>query len=376
VPEGGKKTLEITLPDPRPALPVKVVDKRGSTIEAAQVSAVSLDPSEWLRVTAFSDARGQLQLAGAAGLAARVEVHAPGHAGRIVVTTPDTKELVIELSPAETLTGEVVSRRREPIPMAEVTLQTESGVRHARTNKDGVFTIGEVSPGPARLRVRAPGRAPDERAIVIEDRGGRRPTEVARFELAEEGVVEGTVVDERGAPVPGARVAKDAVPTYLPAFAILNGMAVTDGKGHFRLGELDPGTITLEAYAADVGRARKTDVRVSAGRTTSDVKLVITREESPKEPIATGGVAVTLGETAAGIEAAEVVIVAVAEGSEAERGGLAMGDVLVEVGGVKVSSITDARARLSGPVHDDVLVKVKRGERVVPLRISREAVRR
>jgi len=154
-------------------------------------------------------------------------------------------------------------------------------------------------------------------------------------------------------------------------------MAVTDGKGRFRLGELADGVAVLEAYAADVGRARRTDVRVNAGRTTSVVKLVIVRGEAgPKEPNATGGVAVTLGETAAGLEAAEVVIVAVSDGSEAERGGLQAGDVLVEVGGAKVTSIVDARSRLSGPVQADVLVRVRRGERVVPLRIAREAVRR
>ena len=91
---------------------------------------------------------------------------------------------------------------------------------------------------------------------------------------------------------------------------------------------------------------------------------------------ATGGVAVTLGETVAGLEASEVVIVAVAEGSEAERAGVAPNDLVVDVGGVRVKSITDARARLSGPVHDDVVVKVKRGERVLTLRIPREQVRR
>ncbi|MDF2698434.1 MAG: hypothetical protein K0S65_6818, partial [Labilithrix sp.] len=272
VPEAGKKTVEITLPEPRPALPVKVTDHRGSALEAAQVSALSLEAGEALRVTAFTDARGRAELAGAKGIAARIEVRSPGHAARVVMTTPETPELVVELTPAESVSGEVVTRRRDPLANAEVTLQTESGVRHVRTNKEGAFTIGDLSAGPARLRVRLPGHAPEERAIAIEDRGGRRPTEVARFELVEEGVVEGVVVDGRGDPVAGARVAKDAVPTYLPVSAALNGMAVTDGKGRFRLGELGEGTIALEAYAADVGRTRRTDVRVSAGRTTSDVK--------------------------------------------------------------------------------------------------------
>lgn len=380
IPEGGKKTIEIIIPDPRPALPVKVVDRRGSGVDAAQVSAVSLDPGEALRVTAFTDPRGRAELASAKGIVVRVEVRAQGHAARTLTTTPETNELVVELAPAENITGEVLSRRRDPIANADVTLQTDIGVRHARTNKDGAFTIGDVSAGAARVHVRAPGWAPAEKAITIEDKGGRRPTEVPRFELAEEGIVEGIVVDGRGDPIAGARVAKDAVPTYLPVGVTPVGMAVTDGRGRFRLGELSEGAIALEAYAADIGRTRKTDVQVSRGRTTSDVKLVITRgaEPSMKEPLATGGVAITLGETSvSGVDPApEVVVVAVSAGSEAERGGLAVNDIVVEVGGAKVASIVDARQRLSGPVHDDVLVKVRRGERVLVLRVAREAVRR
>jgi protocatechuate 3,4-dioxygenase beta subunit len=377
IPEGGKKTIEVTLPEPRPSLPVRVTDPRGTGIDSAQVSALSLDPSEALRTTAFTDARGRAELAGAKGIALRVEAHAPGRAGRIVMTTADTQELLIELTPAESVIGEVTTRRRDPLAGADVVLSTESGVRRTRTNKDGTFTLGDVTPGPAKLRVRIPGYAPDERAIVIEERGGRRSTEVARFELRDEAIVEGTVVDAKGDPIAGVRVARDAVPTYLPASGTPIGMTVTDGKGHFKLGELAEGLIALEAYAADVGRTRRTDIRTSAGRTTDRVKLVIVRGETgTKEPIATGGVAVTLGETGAGLEAAEVVLVAVSEGSEAERAGLTTNDVLLEVGGVKVASIADARARLSGPVHDDVIVKVRRGERVLTMRITREAVRR
>jgi S1-C subfamily serine protease len=131
------------------------------------------------------------------------------------------------------------------------------------------------------------------------------------------------------------------------------------------------------AYAPDVGRARVADVRVLSGRTTDGVKIVLARGEGvAAEPLATGGVAVTLGETPAGLEAAEVVVAAVAEGSEAERAGLAPGDRLLEVGGARVASVTDARSRLSGPVHDDVLVKLRRGERTLLLRVPREQVRR
>ena len=377
IPEGGKKKIEVALPEARPSLAVRVTGDRGTAVDAAQVSAVSLDPAEALRVTAFTDARGNAELANAKGLPLRVEIRAPGRSAKIVVTTAETASLSVELAVAESVTGEVWANRRETVDGAEVTLQTETGTRHARTNKDGVYTIADVSPGPARLRVRAKGRAPVERDVTVDTRGGRRPTEIAKVELAEEGVVQGVVVDAKGEPVPGARVARDAVPTYLPATGLPPGMAVADAKGRFRLGELGEGSVVLEAYSPDVGRVRLSGVRVLAGRTTEGVKIILVRGEGASaEPLASGGVAVTLGETAAGLEAAEVVIVAVSEGSEAERAGLAPNDLVIDVGGAHVKSITDARSRLSGPVHDDVVVKVKRGDRLLTLRIPREQVRR
>lgn len=377
VPEGGKQKLELVLPEPRPALPVRVTDGRRG-IDAAQVSAVSLDPGEAARVTAFTNARGEAELAGGKGLALRVEVHAPGHATKVVTTTHDTAQLDVELAPAESVTGEIWANRRETIDGAEVVLQTEGGVRHARTNKDGVFTVGDLAPGPARLRVRAKGRAAVEKAVVIEARQGRRPTELGKLELAEAGVIEGVVVDGKGDPVPGARVAKDAVPTYLPVGVPAAGIATCDARGRFRLEDLAEGNVVLEAYAPDVGRARVNGVRVVSGRTTDRVRIVLVREAGgSSEPSASGGVAVTLGETAAGPEGGpEVVVAAVAESSEAERGGLLPNDVLLEVAGQKVHSMTEARARLSGPLHDDLVLRVRRGDRVILLRLSREQVRR
>lgn len=379
VPEGGKASISITLPDVRPALPVRVTDARGTRLEAAQVSAVSLDPAEALRVTAFTDARGEAILQGAKGLALRIEAHAAGKATRVVVTQGESESLVITLGSAESITGEIRNHRGQPLDGATLTLHTEGGVHHARTDKDGVYTINDLSPGPARMRVRAKGRATVLRDVVVEDRGGQKPTEVPRIELAEEGVVEGVVIDNKGNPVAGARVAKDAVPTYLPVGTQMMGMAVSDAKGRFLLNELAEGNIVIEAYAPDVGRTRVTAIPIRAGRTTDNVKITLTRDEpgsNPSEPLATGGVAVTLGETAAGLEGPEVVIVAVASSSEAERAGLQVNDLVMEIGGKKPKNIVDAREKLSGPVHDDVVVKVKRGERVVTLRVAREQVRR
>jgi C-terminal processing protease CtpA/Prc len=119
-------------------------------------------------------------------------------------------------------------------------------------------------------------------------------------------------------------------------------------------------------------------VRVVAGRTTDRVRIAIASDgaRAPgarEHGEATGGVAVTLGETSS---PPDVVIVSVVEASEAERAGLAPGDVLVDVDGADVRTMEDARGRLSGPVEQDVLVHVRRGERTLALRVPREPVRR
>jgi C-terminal processing protease CtpA/Prc len=94
---------------------------------------------------------------------------------------------------------------------------------------------------------------------------------------------------------------------------------------------------------------------------------------SSKAPGTSGNVAVTLGETDAPVE---VVVVHVVEGSEAERAGLAPGDVILTVDGAHVASMKEARARLEGPIADDVLLGVRRGGQTLTLRVTRESVRR
>lgn len=377
VPDGGKATAEFVLPEPREPVAVKVVDERGRPVATAQVSASSLDVTEALRTTVFTDARGEAELPSSRGLPLRLEVSAPSFATRVMPAVADVREVTVELAHAERLTGEVRENRRAAAAFAEVSVRTESGIRRGVTDKDGVFVVGDLPAGPAELRVRAKGRAPHTANVRIEKHAGQRPTSIGVVELPEEGIVEGTVVDAKGNPVAGARVGKDAVQTFVPATSSGQGaLASTGSRGAFRLSELAEGETVIEAYAPDLGRGR-TSVRVLSGRTVSGITIVLTSDgPATAEAMATGGVAVTLGETAAGLERAEVVVVAVAEGSEAERAGIFANDTVLEVGGVPVTTIAEARARLSGPVHDDVLVKVRRASRTLSLRVPREPVRR
>jgi hypothetical protein len=378
IPAQGKKDIVVRLPEPRDALAVSVVDDRDRPVDAAQLSATSLAADTPLRTTSFTDRRGEALLKRARGVPLRVEVSAPGRASRVVTTDGSGESLRVELEPAESVTGEVLSGRgRDAIAGADVTIYTDLGVRRARTGSDGTFALSELVAGPARLDVRAAGFAPVTDTVTVPDSRGRRPFAIPRIELSAEGVVEGEVVDGRGEPVPGARVARDHVPTWLVVGENPPGIALTDARGHFVLKQLPEGTDMLEAYAPDVGRGRAEGVKVVSDRTTVNVRITLVGDRgddaASKGPAASGSVAVTLGESD---EPVEVVIVSVVSGSEAERAGVEPGDVLTAVNGDEVHTMEEARARLSGPLADDVLVVLRREDRALTLRVRREAIRR
>jgi C-terminal processing protease CtpA/Prc len=69
-------------------------------------------------------------------------------------------------------------------------------------------------------------------------------------------------------------------------------------------------------------------------------------------------------------------VATVASGSEAERAGLLAGDRIVAVDGQRVSSAKEARARLFGPLGDDVVIEILRGQGTQKLRFAREKVQR
>lgn len=373
VPEGGRASVRVVLLDPRDDLPARVLDARGEGIDGAQLTIASLEPSVPLRATVFTSRRGEAKLAGAKGLPLHVEARAPHFAARSLELSADASEVRVELAASESLTGEVRSSRRDRLQDAELTVYAEDGAHRGRTNKDGEFTLRDVPPGPVRVRVRAQGFAPKLFEARVQESGGRRATTLPRVELDEESVVEGLVVDGRGDPVPGARVAKDAVPVVLLAGAPPPDLAVADARGRFKLAELPQGLVTLEAYASGRGRGRAA-VRLVAGRTTRDVRLVLDGEhDAAREPRGAGGVAITLGENSA---AREVGVASVVEGSAAERAGLEPGDILVEIAGAAVHTIAEARARLSGPLGDDVVVKLRRRGRLESRRVPREEVRK
>jgi protocatechuate 3,4-dioxygenase beta subunit len=377
IPEGGRRELVVRLPPPRESMDVSVVDERHSPIGGAQVSVSSLSADTPLRATEFTDDRGHAVVKHVRGLPLRIETSAARYARRGVTVDSAPSDVAVEMVPAVRATGSVVTARTgDPVAQADVMLVSSLGVRRARTSANGTYDLDGLAPGVVQLRVRAKGFAEGTEQATVPAMDGSRDTELPPVELAAEGVVEGEVVDSRGDFVANARVAKDHAPTWIVVGTTPWGVVATDSRGRFSIGELPEGSVTLEAYAAGAGRGRAEGIAVKAGRTMVGVRIVLvggSRDDANIEPTVGGSVAVTLGESA---DPVEVVITSVAEGSQAERSGLAVGDVISAVDGSPVRTMQEARDRMSGPLAEEVILHLQRGTRAVILSVAREPVRR
>jgi hypothetical protein len=376
VEEGRRTTVDLQLPAPREPVEVRVTDERGSAVEGAQVTMLSLDPNAPIRQTLFTTTAGTVVFEDARGLKLRVVVDVPGFPRASETVEGDRPSLRIALARGVLVEGKVTADRgREPVAGATVTLIADGVRKVALTDAGGAYRLTDVRAGAARLTVSHPTYAEAESDVDIHDPGrADRAFELPTVDLEQPGSIEGEVVDARGDAVLAARVAVGMAPAFLPAGALPAGIAVTDSSGRFTLKGVRPGNVSLEAFAPGVGRGRG-EASVVAGRTASRVRIRLSPTAEEPEIATTGSLAVTLGERGAGQEL-DIVVVHVAPGSEAERAGVRAGDILVEVDGRVPSSMQDARARLSGPAGSDVIATVVRGDSEVTLRIVREQVRR
>jgi hypothetical protein len=375
VPDRDRARIEIVLGKPREAVSIHVEDDRGYPVDRVEVRVVSLDVGDALRRTLFTSDGGDCELHDAAGLPLRLVLVRPGKASLTQVVESAPSKLTLTMLEGVEGRGQITARDgRDRVAGVDVTLFTTAGARHARSDAEGAFVFKDLSPGKVRLRAAHPDYAPAEAHVTVA--GDRdHPADLGTVDLSESGEVEGEVVDESDQPVAGARVARDAVPTFLPLGPLPPGVVATDRNGRFKLGGLPEGKVSLEGYFADVGRGRAEDVVVRAGRTTDRVKIALSGgPPSSRDPKGAGSVAVTLGE-----HAGAVVVLLVPAGSEAEAAGIEPGDVLAEIDGHPVRTIEAARARLTGPLGEDVVVTVRHeddGAEATTLRVRRERVRR
>ncbi|HQP34764.1 MAG TPA: carboxypeptidase regulatory-like domain-containing protein [Polyangiaceae bacterium] len=370
-----RKSLDIVLRAERDPVAVTVQDDRGYPIDAVQVTAISLSKESSLRSTSFTGKDGVASIPDAAGVAIRFEVSAPGYATLIKIVQEAPKELKLSLVPGVRVRGRITARNgRDRLDDALVTAYVESGARHLRTDKDGNFQMTDLAPGSLKLRVEHKEYVAVEKVVTIGEPNNReRIVELDPINLDGAGSVEGEVIDERGDPVVGARVAKDAVPTWLPVGPLPPGVVATNARGEFELGGLPEGRVTLEALLPDQGRGKVHGVEVLSNRTTRRIRITLHKTEDSRSSEAGAGLLVTLRDATAG--ASGVVVRTVAAGSTAERAGIMPGDVIVRIDGVVPSSAGDAQRKLAGPENHDVLVELQRGKQTLTLRAARERIR-
>jgi hypothetical protein len=373
---GERRRLDLVLPPERPEVSVLVSGEDHRRLSGAVVSMWSLEPEVPLRQTSRSDVSGEARLADALGLRLTLRVQATGWRPFEARVDAAPARIEVTLERGMLVTGRVTHvRGRQGLAGARVTLLSGGERQSVRSDADGQYQFGDVSPGAAHLSVSHPGFSTEERDVVIVATGRPdRAFELEPLDVLEAGSVAGAVVDSAGAPVKGARVGLGLVPAFLPKGTTPAGLVQTDAAGHFQLPEVPVGRVTVSAYAARVGRGRA-EVEVRPDETTQDVEIQLSGANEDVEQLAAANVAITLGERDGRAEL-DVVVVDVAAGSEAERAGLRTGDILRAVDGIATESMSMTRRLLGGSDASDVIVEVERGAESLSLRVRREPVRR
>ncbi len=372
--EGQRTTLRLVLGAPREPLEVKITDERGEPLDSAEVLVTSLQADTPLRLTRFTNAEGLLTLEDARGLPLEFRVELPGYVSLRQRVEAAPARVTLSLSRGVSVSGRVTTvRGRRPVEGATVNLVTQGVTRSTVTSSEGNWQLDDIAPGSVHLRVSAPELASTELDAEVKPTGRRdRAFELPAVDLPEPASVEGVVVDDKGAPVAGARVGLSPTEAFVPATSQTLGTTITDSQGHFTLKQAAPGRQTLHAYAAGVGRGHTAPLELSSGHEQSGLRITLSPTGIDEDPTGRlANVAITLGEGQG-----RVVIVSVASGSEAARAGLLPQDLLLSIEGRAVSGVSDARARLAGSESSDLLLELERAGTRLKIRVLREAVRR
>ncbi|MBN1608797.1 MAG: hypothetical protein JW940_19375 [Polyangiaceae bacterium] len=111
VPEAGLTNLKLTLPAPRQAVRVTVLDERDQPLDAAQVLVMSTDAGTPLRRTLFTAPDGGVSVEDARGLGLRIVAEAPGWIQAVAVVQSAPEELKLRLERGTAVSGRVTAVR-------------------------------------------------------------------------------------------------------------------------------------------------------------------------------------------------------------------------------------------------------------------------
>jgi protocatechuate 3,4-dioxygenase beta subunit len=201
-----------------------------------------------------SDGKGQFRVSGLpAGKLVVVATHpdfARGSSQPLRVAAGASVTVEIVLSRGVVVRGQVRDERGQPLRGAE--LLGDDGTTMTVSDNHGNFELQHVA-RPMIVSVRLSGYVPAQRAVSPSEPG---PFDVQLTRAL--GRLAGDVVDDRGAPVAGARL-EIAMPNMAARWT------TTDAGGHFSVEGLGPGPYRLSASHADFAPATVDDVQPGDG---------------------------------------------------------------------------------------------------------------
>jgi hypothetical protein len=360
----------LQLPAPREAAQIVVSGADGEPVPLAHVTIVSLDRKVPFKNTRFTNDEGEVVFEEAVGLRSRLEVASPGHV-TWVQEKALKKENALTLVTALSARGRVTAvRGRRTAEGAVVVFKIGRVTRTAVTDEVGEYRLTGLPPGVGDLSARHEEYGSGKTRVRVRPDPSDREIELPDLDLSPHVEVIGMVVDEAGRPAPRAQIAADRIGPYLALGSSVEILAESDEAGEFRV-EV-PRDEPLYLFAALPGRLFGFSDPIAVGdqdRVTDARILLDRRDKLP--PDEQGTVLVALEESPEG-----VTLYSVSSGSQAERAGLAVDDILVEVDGTRSQNVKVARELLSGLPGSDVRLLVRRSGGRMELITSREAFRR
>ncbi len=273
----------------------RVTDPLGKPVEGAKVNASANQPEVSGFGSATTEADGAYRVERLADGAFNVSVRKPGFTVEYKKDVPSGTDGVdfslrrnggIAGSVTDFATGKPV--RQFMVRLSEtVPSEVPANKAKAFTSDEGSFLLDEVRPGSFRVEVTAKGFAPGIVEDIVVNEGAT--TEGIRVALKEGGVVEGTVLDLAGSPIPRATVFARLIldePVGGGRMPVTSSSsATTDEDGRYRISGLLSDDYEIYASApayslsarervrAEDGRVSRIDFRLSMGATLLVVVL-------------------------------------------------------------------------------------------------------
>jgi RNA polymerase sigma factor (sigma-70 family) len=173
----------------------------------------------------------------------------------------------IRLGPSASVAGRVIGVGGSPVAGAQVRLSPATGpgeFSRTLTSSSGAFELGTLAPGEYDLDLVADGHSPAARRGLVLLSGQRF---VIELQLEGVGSVEGTVRDESGAPLPGARIRGGKM--WGGAAGSVPAEAITGSDGRYLLPALEVGVADVRAHRPGALLGESRTVPVEAGRRAS-----------------------------------------------------------------------------------------------------------